>query len=329
MMRDYYLQSTNDFTDRTQEIMDVFNKAKVCRLGPGEFYVKNIVMPEDSMIAGEGIATRMILIEDTEESFVLKMASRCVIKDLHLIGSVDGIEVEEKIGNRHGIVFEGSKEKPGTEGPIHCTIENCYVEQFTGGALTCRNSGYPVSASMNVSDCWFIRCGVGINIPYWSEYHKFTNISAIHCWYGCINNGGNNMFVNCNFSENEMGFLMDNSRKQSINETHGSAIGCTFNHSGYYTNTNKGTGIRILGTRLGYVFSGCQVFFSKIELDDVKGVVFEAFNFGNHEVINVNGVKLAVFMNCMFTSEPQVEITDNDCVKFVHCYTRAGEPIEI
>ena len=39
------------------------------------------------------------------------------------------------------------------------------------------------------------------------------------------------MFVNCNFSENDMEFLMDNSQKQSKNETHGSAVGCTFNHS--------------------------------------------------------------------------------------------------
>jgi hypothetical protein len=277
------------------------------------------------MIAGEGIATRLILIEDTEECFVLKMASRCVIKDLHLIGSMDGIEVEEETGNRHGIVFEGSKEKPGTEGPIHCTIENCYIEQFTGGALTCRNSGYPVSASMNVSDCWFIRCGVGINIPYWSEYHKFTNITATRCWYGCINNGGNNMFVNCNFSENQLAFLMDNSQKQSINETHGSAIGCTFNHSG----NNKGTGIRILGTRNGYVFSGCQVFYSKIELDDVKGVLFDSFNFGRNEVIDINGGSLTTFTNCMYGSQPQISVKDNEDVRFLNCFTRSGEYVGI
>lgn len=324
-----WLVSSNDMTDRTNEIMESLSQARVCRLGAGDFYVKNIVMPDNSMIIGNGTATRLILIDDSQECFVVKMASRCVVKDLHLLGTLTDMKQTGEVGVRHGIVFEGSKENPGTEGPLHGTIDNCYVTDFTGGAITCRNSGYPVPCSMNVSNCWLVNCGVGINIPYWSEYHKFTNVSAVQCWYGCINNGGNNMFINCNFSENEMGFLMDNSQKQSINETHGSAVGCTFNHSGYYTGANKGTGIRILGTRNGYVFSSCQVFFSKIELDDVKGVIFNAFNFGNHEVIHVNGGKLAMFTSCMFTSEPQVSITDNDCVKFIHCYTRAGEAIEL
>jgi hypothetical protein len=322
-MDNYYLLSTKDTTDRSKEIEACLHETGACRLGAGVFYVKNIVMPEDSMIAGEGIATRLILIDDTEECFVIKMASRCVIKDLHLIGSEEAITPQEETGNRHGIVFEGSKEKPGTEGPIHCTIENCYVEQFTGGALTCRNSGYPVSSSLNVSDCWFIRCGVGINIPFWSEYHKFTNVVATRCWHGCINNGGNNMFMNCNFSENELAFLMDNSQKQSVNETHGSAIGCTFNHSG----SNKGTGIRILGTRNGYVFSGCQVFYSKIELDDVKGVVFDAFNFGRNEVIDVKKGGLVMFTNCMFGTEPQITVEENEHTKFINCYTRGGEVV--
>ena len=317
------LQSTNDRTDRTKEIEKALSETGACRLGTGDFYVKNIVMPERSVIAGEGVATRLILLEDMEECFVVKMASCCMVKDLYLLGSEETIVPQEETGNRHGIVFEGSKEKPGTEGPLYGTISSCYVTDFTGGAITCRNSGYPVSSSMNVSDCWLINCGVGIHIPYWSEYHKFTNVSATKCWYGCINNGGNNMFVNCNFSENQMGFLMDNSEKQSINETHGSAIGCTFNHSGQ----NQGTGIRILGTRNGYVFSGCQVFYSKIELDNVKGVIFDAFNFGRNEVIDVKGGALTMFTHCMFGTQPQISVVDNEHTKFINCYTRGGEPV--
>lgn len=323
------LLTTNDTTDRTKEIEKALSETGVCRLGFGDFYVKNIVMPNDSMIIGDGTATRLHLLEGEEDCFVVKMASRCVVKDLHLVGDEEGFVPDGPTGNRHGIVFEGSSEEPGTKGPLYGTIDNCYVTEFSGGAITCRNSGYPVSSSMNVSNCWLINCGVGINIPFWSEYHKFTNVAATKCWIGCVNNGGNNMFVNCNFSENDMGFLMDNSQKQSKNETHGSAVGCTFNHSGYYTGVNKGTGIRILGTRNGYVFSGCQVFFSKIELDDVKGVIFDAFNFGRNEVINVNGGATTMFTHCMFGSAPQVTVTDNECTKFINCYTRAGEAVEV
>lgn len=322
------LVATNDMTDRTKEIEKALLETGVCRLSSGDFYVKNIVMPNDAMIVGDGTATRLRLLDGTEDCFVVKMASRCIVKDLHLVGSEEEFVPEEQIGNRHGIVFEGSSEKPGTEGPLYGTIENCYVTGFSGGAITCRNSGYPVSSSMNVTDCWLVNCGVGINIPYWSEYHKFTNVSATKCWIGCVNNGGNNMFVNCNFSENDMGFLIDNSRGQSRNESHGSAIGCTFNHSGYYTGKNKGTGIRILGTKNGYVFSGCQVFFSKIELDNVHGVIFDAFNFGRNEVITVNGGKLAMFTHCIFGTAPEVSVTDNEDTKFINCYTRGGEPVE-
>ena len=116
MTQNYYLQSTNDRTDRTQEIQEALAMTGACRLGAGVFYVKNIVMAENSFVAGEGIATKLVLLNDPEECFVIKMASRCMIKDLHLIGNEEGIVPEEQTGNRHGIVFEGSKEKPGTEG---------------------------------------------------------------------------------------------------------------------------------------------------------------------------------------------------------------------
>lgn len=324
-----YLCSTNDKTDRTKEIEKLLSETGACRLGYGDFYVKNIVMPNNSTIMGDGTATRLHLLEGEEDCFVVKMASRCVVKNLHLVGSEEDFIPKEDIGNRHGIVFEGSSENPGTEGPLHGTIETCYATGFSGGGITCRNSGYPVPCSLSVTDCWLVRCGVGINIPFWSEYHKFTNVSAIQNWYGCINNGGNNMFVNCNFSENVMGFLMDNSKGQSRNETHGSAIGCTFNHSGFFVEKNKGTGIRILGTKNGYVFSGCQVFYSKIELDNVEGVVFDAFNFGRHEVIDVNGGGTTMFTHCLFGTPPQVTVTDNECTKFINCYTRAGEAVEV
>ena len=323
------LMATNDKTDRTEEIEKLLIETGVCRLDSGDFYVKNIVMPNDTMLIGNGTATRLRLLEGTEECFVVKMASRCIVKDLHLVGSEEEIIPEEQLGKRHGIVFEGSSEKPGTGGPLHGTIENCYARSFSGGAITCRNSGYPVSCSMNVSDCWLVNCGAGVHIPYWSEYHKFTNVTATQCWYGCINNGGNNMFANCNFSENELGFLMDNSRKQSRNETHGSAMGCTFNHSGYYTGKNKGTGIRILGTVNGYVFSGCQVFYAKIELEGVEGAIFDCFNFGSGEVIRVNGGGTVMFTHCMFGSSPNAAIIDNQCTHFVNCYTRAGDPINV
>lgn len=320
-----YLLTTNDMTDRTKEIEQLLAETGVCRLGSGDFYVKNIMMPENSMIIGNGAATRLILGEDDAEAYVVNLKTRCTVKDVYLVGSLSEIELSEEPGVRHGIVFEDPSGEPGSDAPSYGTVENCHFKGFSGGAITCRSTGYDYNDSMNVTDCWMTNCGVGINIPYWSEFHRFTNVSVMGCWYGCINNGGNNMFSNCNFSGNEMGLLMDNSRGQSRNETHGSMMGCVFNHSGH----NKGTGIKILGTKNGFVFSGCQVFYSKIELDNVQGTVFDSFNFGRNEVININGGGTALFTNCIFGTPPVVTITDNECTKFLNCYTRAGEAIEV
>ena len=70
------MMSSNDKTDRTKEIEKALSETGVCRLGFGDFYVKNIVMPNDSMIIGEGTATRLHLLEGDEDCFVVKMASR-------------------------------------------------------------------------------------------------------------------------------------------------------------------------------------------------------------------------------------------------------------
>lgn len=83
---------------------------------------------------------------------------------------------------------------------------------------------------MNVCNVHIQDCYAGINLPIRSEYHKFTNVSSVFCYYGCINNGGNNIFVNCSFSQNIIGFLINNENNQAWNNGHGSVIGCTFNH---------------------------------------------------------------------------------------------------
>ena len=273
------LLSTKDKTDRTNEIQRILAEEGVCRLGSGDFYVGNLVMPNHTMLVGNGAATRLILLENIEDGYVVSVRTRCTVKDMFFVGSEEPIEVSEQVGTRHGIMFVDTSEKGGNDAPSYGTIENCHMTGFSGGAITCLNTGYHYKDSLNVTDCWMTNCGVGIHIPFWSEFHRFNNISAMGCWYGCINNGGNNMFSNCNFSGNEVGFLIDNSRNQSKNNSHGSAIGCVFNHSG----NNKGTGIRILGIKHGYIFSGCQVFYSKIELEDVDGVVFDIWDCSNKE----------------------------------------------
>jgi hypothetical protein len=206
-------------------------------------------------------------------------------------------------------------------------VEDCFIFSFTGGGITCNDTGYSIRSAITASNCHIFNCGAGINVSCFSEYHKFTNIISTENLYGCINNGGNNVFVNCGFDCNGTGFLIDNSRKQSNNQAHGSAIGCTFNHSG----NNSGIGIQILGANWGYVFEGGQVFYSKIVLENSTNISFTSFNFGGKKIneIDISGGNLTTFANCAFHFKPKFNVNDNDKVKISNCFTRDGEPVTL
>ena len=131
------------------------------------------------------------------------------------------------------------------------------------------------------------------------------------------------MFVNCGFDCNKTGFLIDNSKKQSNNQAHGSAVGCTFNHS----DNNKGIGIQILGANWGYVFSACQIWYSKIVLENSNNISFNTANMGRCLEIEINGGSLTLFTDCPFIEHPKLNIENNELVKFINCFTKDGEPI--
>jgi hypothetical protein len=136
-----------------------------------------------------------------------------------------------------------------------------------------------------------------------------------------FNIGGNNMFVNCGFSGNTVGFLIDNEHGQSPNCAHGSCVGCTFHHSDY----NKGIGILIKNERPGFVFDGCQIGFSKIVLENSDCVVFNAMNILRNVEIHITGGTLTLFSGCAF-HVPLNAFTckDNGAVRFANCFLKDG-----
>ena len=326
MFNSYFLESTNDATDRTAEIEKLLNEKGACILGGGVFYVNGIKMPDHTTLMGLGECTELILADEVQDGFAVSMGSRCCIKNMAIKGSKEDLERPEAIGTRHGILFAGNATKGDWSGQIrHCIVDSCQIRSFSGGGITCVGTGYSVGCSMTATNCHINFCGAGINISYWSEFHRFTNMYCSHNWYGCINNGGNNVFVNCVFDANNTGYLIDNSDGKAINNSHGSVLGCTINHSG----KNKGIGLHILGAKHGYVFTGCQVFYSKIVLEDSVGIQFNDFNFGKNSEIKVNGGKLVTFSNCLFVNPPAVTLENDAIVKSHHCYTRDGEEVRI
>lgn len=324
-MSAYCLAASGNRMDRGAEIEDMLQRNGICWLGSGDFYVSGVKMPKNSTIVGMGRATRVILCEDAHGA-AIRMNSFCTVKDLCVTGTAEDLDMPQQIGDRHGISFEGTATPQDWSGqPQNVTISTCFLSNFTGGGILLDSTGYNDTCSAVVSDCHILNCGAGIYIPFFSEYHKFTNITCHHCLYGCINNGGNNMFVNCGFTSNVTGLLMDNSHGTSKNNSHGSVVGCTFNHS----DSNRGIGIQILGVKNGFIFTGCQMFYSKIVVEDAPGIVIDSFNFGRNMDISVKGESFVSFSDCVFASQPAtVAATDGAKIRFSNCNTFLGETVE-
>lgn len=326
----FWMQSLSDAFlpaqegDCTAKIEEKLSRYGVCALGAGTYCVSGVKMPDHSTLVGLGDCSRLVLAEDCEDGCCVSMGSHCTVERLYFDGlGEDGIPQE--LGTRHGLVFEGAATLQDWDKEIkYGIVRACRFRGFSGGGLTCRATGYDNRSSLNVSDCHATYCGAGINISYYSEYHRFTNVNCSHNFYGCVNNGGNNMFCNCGFTSNVTAFFMDNREGKSPNNSHGSAVCCTFNHS----DNNKGEGIVALNTEHGFVFSGGQMFFSKIRLENARGVIVENFNFGHRQEITVKGGKGNGVRNCSFQDEPVFTVEDS-LLRVKECYTRKGLEITL
>lgn len=316
-----FLAATGDTSDRTLDILTLLQTTGVCRLGPGEFYVDGLVMPDDSMLIGSGAATKLRLASG-DNKFCVKLAKRCTIRDVYFVGGTSAPSFSSASGTRHAVMWQGNytQSESSADQPQFGIVSGCRFINFTGSAILCSDTGTATSNHLEVSDCTIQSCWAGINVAYYSEFHKFTNIRTWSCYYGAINNGGNNIFVNCDFSTCKNAFLMDNAQSQSPNNSHGSCIGCVFNH----TDSNTGVGIRILGCAYGFMFVGCQIFYSQTVIDSTDGVVFSACNYGHQNCnISVNGGGAVLFTGGMFGAAPTISVTNNSNVHFVNCYVRS------
>lgn len=319
-----YLASTNNNADRTSDIIAMLEQTGTCRLGPGDFFVHNLHMPSFSTIVGSGHKTRVYLMPGIEDGYVIRLNEFCAVKDLCIIHPNDTTP-SGNIGNTHGIVYQGTynTDNSSDQGGKYMQLSNLYIEGFDGGGITCYNTGYSTSSSILANNIHIRNCNVGINISYWSEYHKFTNVDCNACYYGCINNGGNNMFVNCGFNSNKVGFVIDNSLGDKTNNAHGSAIGCTFNHQ----DGNNGYAIKVINSTPGYIFEGCQIFYGKTLIENSEGIVFIGCNFGSNEGIEINSGKTVLYNGCVFGTNPNITKTNNSYTRFANCYTRSGSTV--
>lgn len=322
-----YLPSTNDTTDRTGDIQTLLNTTGVCNLGPGDFYITGVELPSYGLLRGSGAKTRIILASNVTNGYAIKLGNYSCVKDLRIVGSTSSYTPSATVGNRHGILFEATGD--ASTNPTYkynATVENCFIMDFDGGAITCNNTGISVDQCIEVCDCHIKRCDAGVNVAYRSEFHHFTNINATGCYYGCICNGGNCLFTNCNFSGNTVGILIDNSTGQSPNNAHGVFSCCKVAHSG----NNAGIGIKVIGSDKCENFNGISFDYGHIVVENCKGVQFTGCRIGRNTVFDITDSTATIFDACIIRDVSTVTVNNTGSVThFVNCYnSETGEKFD-
>lgn len=355
------LASTGDTSDRATRIRYLLLNDGVCHLGPGDFYVSGINMPDNTVLEGEGEATRIILDPSVTAGSAVKMGSRCTVKNCKIVGSLEDITFTTgsidsiHLGLRHGVLWLGDATESDSSANLHREgrIQNLDISGFTGGGITCEMTGYGTDAGVNASDCNIYNCGAGINIAYWAEYSRFTNINCNACYYGLINHGGNNSFVNCGFSSNHVGVYMngaegaiykhDGTTGTVKNSGHGELVACAINHNGFGDDHNSGYAIYCRAIDSGFSFVGCQIFYGKLYFKSSSYVMVNATNFGSGIEITVSIPSSYIFNSCYFRTNLKVypqdsagnPITTFDAdgnlqrFKFLNCFSGNGAPVTV
>ena len=317
-----FLTPTGDTTDRADEIEAMLTSNGICNLAPGDYYVSNIEMPDESVLKGSGIGkTKIYMIAGATGSCV-KLGSKCGVSEMSLYGQ--DTDNHGSNNERHGIGWVGtfvSESDPGTY-PLHSYVSGLYIEGFAGGGIYCTNTSMRLLSGLQASNVMIIGCWAGVYIKKYSEFSQFTNIKANTCTYGCINNGGNNVFANCNFSGNVTALLMDDTNSQSPNNSHGSYVGCVFDHSG----SNEGYAMTLIGLDSGEMFVGCQIFYGKTSISECLGIRFVGCNYGRKTGITVADSYAVCWDSCQFREATDTPLTQSGStgVKFRTCMLYDG-----
>lgn len=325
-----YLASTNDNTDRTGDIQTMLNTTGVCKLGPGNFVVTGIEIPAYGLLTGCGNKTTLTLNESVTNGYTVKLKSYSTVMHLRIRGGSTNYKDQSEIGTRNGIIWEGTKISGQSDGTTQYRgrIINCTIENFSGSGVLCSGTGLTMSTHMLISDCEIAGCSAGLNIAYYSEFHRISNCVIQECYYGCIDNGGNNNFANCDFSANRIGVMIDNTGNKSPNNSHGSFANCTINHSAGADGTaNAGIAIKLLNAGNGEIFTGMQIHFGSIIIDASTAIRFANCQFGRAIAMTITNSKTITFSGCSMYSEVEDTVTQsgNTTLKFTECYTYNGD----
>ena len=330
----YYLAPSGDTTDRTTDIATILNTNGICRLGSGTYYVSNLQMPNNSQIIGVGASTVIRLADSVTDGYAIRMGERCTVKDCTILGSESYTPMVESAvtpGNRVGVLWYGADNVL----PYYGVLDNVRIGRFAGSGIKLYNTSKQAHTKLTATNCYIEYCDVGINIAYISEFNQFANCTIRKCYYGAINNGGNNTFSTCEFCSNIIHFLIDNSSGTMENNAHSGITNCVFGHAmgfvDHVLTSNKGTAIKIIGVDAGFIFTSCYNGYGKTEIEDSSGILFNGCmwsGYSNNDIKIVRGGGIT-FATCLFTSLPPITITDNTSVVSHGCRLKSGADVVV
>lgn len=321
-------------TDMKAKIESMLNEHGICQLSEGIFYVSGAIdLPEGSTLCGSGRNSEIRLLQSVTEGYCVKIQKNNTIRDVAFSGSFPTNTVATTDRKRNAINFVANYDGATSETTAHCMISNVWIKNFGGSGIYCHNTGISISMGLYATNIYIERCHKGINIDYYSEFSKFTNICTSNCYIGIVNNGGNNVFTSCTIHATNTGFVIDGTQP---NSAHGTINGCTFCHIG----SNNGIAVKANDIEAGFIIANSHFWYNSIDLTNCQGILFDGCEFGRgtstdgnvSASITITGGNLVLFSGCMFhldaTRPPKITITNNTKTVFNGCYgTESGLPI--
>ena len=314
----FFLYPTGTTADRSADIIAKLTAYGVCYFATGDFYVaQEIVMPDNSSLIGMGSGTKLRL---NYNGNLINMGNNCTVSKMLLLGYATDYNypIADK-GNRVGIYVDGDAvdfEHSQTIFGSFNLVSDVFIKNFDGSGIKCNRTGGAMPA-VNVENCHIVNCYTAIDIPAFSEFNSFTNVSVRHCVEGVILQAGNNGFNNCKFIGCVTMVKISDPDSTLINPDHSLFVGCIFAHTG---TSNNGKLMDINGCRYGLIFSGCTFGYGEIDVRNSVGINInncmlfmtgQNFKFVNCTRIDINNNNFGTTMPSWNFSGTQWSFVDN------------------
>lgn len=201
-------------------------------------------------------------------------------------------------GNDVGFYIYGAAES--------ITFTNCEFKNFgfSGIQIKQTHTGTePFYKKFKITDCEFHHSWYGLMVDQRAEFSTFVGCSFAYNEIGLYVDGGNNYFGVCHFDKNYINVVC--SGISSNNDTHGSMVGCSMNHSGLY-------GLACIDVHYGYLFNGCMLYEKGILLSNSKNVCFNnGWLSGKVNVLDEPSGQISMIHNTMFGVDYTIGIEGN------------------